>query len=266
MKFFNIKTTKSLGGSTSKDTWSNDYSIEVADGSTARSPEVIAAAQAILEHERVIHCSQVFIKGATISSTLKGDSGPDALKKVGPGRFGGRVSNSAETSMLPLEMVYELALIGDGGREGRKSYRGVLTVPDVVFRQGGMYINNESGGGQFLRDNGPDLLLVAALNGKLRINAPSNQGEEGRQVTQIGVAGLNFRQRDRNSRSKVVDSENSLIATMDDILYWMSKAASAITVLTAAGKITQAARLAARVATVRQLTGTLPPPPQLPGN
>jgi hypothetical protein len=265
---YTIKTNKSLGGANSREIWTNDYAIEQPDGTPITAATVKTAVDQILAHEQKIHCDQAFIKSATVSTRIKGDTSPTTVKTFGYGRFGGRITNAATNPMLPLEIVYILSLSGESGREGKKFYRGVLSQEDVKFTNGSIGLNGATGGGQFLRDDGATMLRIPALLSILRLGAGNVAADVGRSVLGVNQAGVDFRQRDRRGKSRAVTGETGINTSLDDILDLLGKILPIFTRMKTTGGITDLARILQKTYAVRVLTDGIAPPgtPQLPGN
>ncbi len=119
--------------------WANTYEIRCTDDDAERS-DLVNAALAIVNAERAIHLNFVNFFRAVIS-TYQPDSRPYNPSSFTTIDFSlqGQVSSSGSNS-LPLTTCVFARFTAEGGRSGKRFYRGCLTEGDVDFGMKGHFI------------------------------------------------------------------------------------------------------------------------------
>lgn|SRR5215217_34822 len=257
----NISIVKNLGGAGSRNEWDNTYLMETNDDLGVLSPSVDVVVNGLIAAEKSIHTNKVFIARVVVSTTIKGDKGPLKNRSIPVGQYGSIATGAlqdGEGEMLPLEMVLEVNFGGESGAAGKKFYRGALRVWDVDFVNGTVVPSSPADGGQ--RIAAVANFFQGAWIEDLRIKSVVNGNTTGRVFTNVTFGGINFRQLDRVNKKKSAKTEQSLTNLVDDFIQTAYTITQAIAVLSAAGKLTQAAALVAKLVQAKAIVGAIQPP------
>lgn len=131
---FSVRSYKQYSGTP----WANTYEIRCTNDDATRN-DLISAALAIVDAERNIHWTGVNFYRVVIS-TYQPDSrpyNPSAFTTIDTS-FQGNVSLTGD--VIPLSNCVFARFTADGGRSGKRFYRGCLAESDVGFGFKGHFI------------------------------------------------------------------------------------------------------------------------------
>jgi hypothetical protein len=243
---FTIRIYKNRGGAGAGKEYSNEYAFEYPDGTTVASPEPLQDLNKFVAFEKRFATSDILYNRGVISTLAPDDANPNlASKTIGLSGRGTKVVQPGQAT-LPHEFVLPLNIGGDGGRSGRKEYRGFLLDSDVTGLSGTYQLK-----AAVLNDISGQLLNFVTENpntiARMRLVSRYRGLVTVRGVATFTFGDLLFQKGTVNRRPKVSLDQDAIIRRLENLIKELLFLSASIGAARALGKITREAPLLALV-------------------
>jgi hypothetical protein len=256
-EFFTIRIYKNRGGAGTGKEYSNEYAFEYPDGTTVSSPEPLLDLNKLVGFEKRFATSNIFYNRGVISTLAPDDANPNlASKTVGLAGRGTKEVPPGQAT-LPHEFVLPLNIGGDGGRSGRKEYRGFLLDSDVTGLSGTYQL--KSG---VMQDISNQLLNFVTENpqtiARMRLVSRYRGVTSVRGVATFTFGDILFQKGTVNRRPKVSLDQDAINRRLENLIKELLFLSASIGAARALGNITRQQELGSLIGRIRAAADGIP--------
>lgn len=215
-RIFVVTVYKNLGARGAGKEWANQYHLEHADEVLVTDAAVRADAEALAGFERSFHSEAVYFNRATVSTMEKDEAGLTEVQNTIDLNYSGLRDITADDTLFPKEALILANLSGNGGRRGRKEYRGCVTVQDVNGLAETFGLNPQRA--TFFDQAFATMFTGGGgVGGRLRLVSTRNGVTYARPVSKFTLGGVKFQKTTATRRPKISQDSSAIIRRLREL-------------------------------------------------